>query len=157
VPNDVDSVDAQKRWRSDSWPAFPKTRGQLLNAIVKHRVQNVIFLSGDIHVSCVARLRFLDAGHQELPVRAFSVVSSAFYWPFPFADGDPLSFVHDSAIEGDGFDLDDGVTMHYRAWNFEQNDNYTQVDVSDTALGVRHFDRSGRALGERVTLELAAP
>lgn len=34
---------------------------------------------------------------------------------------------------------------------------YTRVDVSDTVLEVRHFDRKGNALGETVALELAAP
>ncbi len=33
-------------------------------------------------------------------LKAFNVTSSAFYWPFPFAVGDPNNYVHDSTQEG---------------------------------------------------------
>ena len=53
----------------------------------------MVFLSGDIHCSNVAELSFARKG-KDLGIKAFSITSSAFYWPFFFADGEPSSFVH---------------------------------------------------------------
>ncbi|AXE28900.1 phosphodiesterase [Chromobacterium phragmitis] len=137
---------------SDSWPAFPATRASLLRHIVESRVQNVVFLSGDIHCSNVAELLFRgsDAASK---LRAFSITSSAFYWPFPFADGDPSGFVHDSQAQGqeDGFDFSADSkphTMDYLAWNFTQEDNFCRVDIDpETAkLTVTAFGSQGQVL-----------
>ena len=120
------------RWkeRSDSWPAFPSTRRAILQQIVNKRIQNVVFLSGDIHCANVAQLEF--GGDSEIAeLRACSITSSALYWPFPFSDGDPAGFVHNSRSEGqeDTFGLEGGVTVDYRAWGFCQEDNFCRVDV----------------------------
>lgn len=130
VPNAVASLRSDKaRMKSDSWPAFPATRRALLRTIVEHGVQNVVFLAGDVHCSQVAQMWFTgpNAGH----LRAYSVVSSAFYWPFPFADGDPADFVHDSTDPRtrDSFAVSEHVTMDYRAWNFTQEDNFCRLTV----------------------------
>ena len=52
------SADQVIKWKehTDSWPAFPTTRRTLLSHIVGNEVQNVVFLSGDIHCSNVAHL-----------------------------------------------------------------------------------------------------
>ena len=59
VPNNIKTTrgDRQKN-ASDSWPAFPATRRQLLQRIVDKEIQNVVFLSGDIHCSNVAEIHF---------------------------------------------------------------------------------------------------
>lgn len=122
--------------KSDSWPAFPNTRRTLLEAIVDHGVQNVVFLSGDVHCASVAQLHFRGCGEH---LRAFSIVSSAFYWPFPFADGDPAEFVHDSRDPRtpDTFTIRDGVTMDYRAWNFCNEDNFARLTASQASHSLR--------------------
>src|SRR3546814_9141722 len=83
--SDVCSSDLEKvRWKaeSDSWPAFPTTRRAVLNTIIKNGVQNVVFLSGDIPCANVAAIEF--TGSPAAPkLKAFSITSSAFYWPFP--------------------------------------------------------------------------
>lgn len=154
VPNTVVTVPKDKRWKSDSWPAFPDTRSRLLKTIVDHKVQNVIFLSGDVHCSNVAEIWFHKANAKRAPLdlKAFSITSSAFYWPFPFADGDPLSFVHDSEKQNDEFTFDTKtqgkVAMHYKAKNFEQDDNFTQVDFNPAAntITATNFDKKGKQL-----------
>jgi len=82
-------------------------------------------------------------------LKAFSVTSSAFYWPFPFADGDPNAFVHNSRKpdQVDPFPLfNDQVRMHYSSFNFTQEDNFSRLDVDRKAqtITVRVFDRDGR-------------
>ncbi len=142
----VDTLHSDKhKEKDDSWPCFPNTRRQILKTILEHRVQNVIFLSGDIHCSCVAKLEF-ESPYEDLV--AFSIVSSAFYWPFSFADGDPAGYVHDSRDQRtkDGFDIGNGLgTLHYKAWGFTQDDNFCRIDVDPTAeaLSLQTFDWDG--------------
>jgi alkaline phosphatase D len=154
VPNDMterwhSSVPKSKLEDSDSWPAFPATRQKLLAHIVQNRIQNVVFLSGDIHCSNVAEMRF-SGGPDIEALRAFSVTSSAFYWPFPFADGDPNNYVHDSTAPGqeDSFPVSAGVNMDYTAAAFTQEDNFCRLDLDKTShtLRVRAFDDKGAAI-----------
>jgi alkaline phosphatase D len=142
-------ANANRRGDSDSWPAYPNTRRDLLKHIVDNKIQNVIFLSGDIHCSCIAEIAF--DGAQAKDLKAFSVVSSAFYWPFPFADGDPNGFVHDSRVPGqaDPFPIQGTDTvMHYRTFGFTQEDNFNRLDIdrSKSTITVRVFDRDGAPL-----------
>ncbi len=152
APSHVAALRSDRaRADSDSWPAFPATRRRLLRAIVEHGVQNVVFLAGDVHCSAVARLQF--TGPRCADLRAYSVVSSAFYWPFPFADGDPADFVHDSTDERtpDTFAVTDQVTMDYRAWNFTQEDNFNRITVDRPGhrLVVEVIGRDGKHITSR--------
>lgn len=141
--------------RSDSWPGFPNTREAILRCIVDNNVQNVVFLSGDIHCSNVAQLFFKGSDNAQ-KLRAYSVISSAFYWPFQFADGEPSDYVHDSSEDDqkDTFHFDSGggqsLTMDYKAWNFTQEDNFCRlsVDRNRRKLRVRCYDRHGRIVDE---------
>ena len=136
----------QVKWKesSDSWPAFPETRRAILRTIADNGIRNVVFVSGDIHCSNVAEIRI--AGPRG-DLKAFSITSSAFYWPFPFADGDPSNFVHDSTARGqeDSFRIDDAHTMDYRAWNFTQENNFCRVDIDrgNHRIVVRPYDSDG--------------
>lgn len=147
-------ADDRIRWKedSDSWPAFPATRRAILNTIIKNGVQNVVFLSGDIHCANVAALRFSGSPEAE-KLKAFSVTSSAFYWPFPFADGEPSSFVHDSTArdQRDTFQIDQQHSMDYRAWNFTQEDNFcrVQLDPRTHRLTVVAINKKGEIIRKR--------
>jgi alkaline phosphatase D len=153
APNTVADVKAPAK--SDSWPAFPATRRTVLKTMVDNGVQNVVFLCGDVHSANVAALEFHDANGTLLPLKAFVITSSAFYWPFPFADGDERSFVHDSQGENDGFMVDQNVTMHYRATAFEQDNNFARITVdlsspSGKQITVAIFGYKGNALKSTV-------
>jgi len=156
VPNPMSArvrANIKKLEGSDSWPAFPTTRRALLDCIVENRIQNVVFLSGDIHCSNVAAMRFSGSPDAE-KLRAFSVTSSALYWPFPFADGDPSDYVHDSREAGqeDSFELSNGITMDYEAWNFTQEDNYCRIDLdrTKTEIRVRAFNDDGTLIRREI-------
>jgi alkaline phosphatase D len=112
----------------------------------------VAFLSGDIHCSNVAEMSFGETAAAK-KLKAFSTTSSAFYWPFPFADGEPSHYVHDSTDRGqlDSFSFEAAgkkYVMNYEACNFTQDDNYCRVDVDrlNKRLRVRAFDREGRLI-----------
>ncbi|MCP3869460.1 MAG: alkaline phosphatase family protein [Gammaproteobacteria bacterium] len=155
LPNPMDaraSASKRRKEKSDSWPGFPTTRRAILDCIVKHNIQNVIFLAGDIHCSNVASIHYSGNGPVE-KLRSYAVTSSALYWPFPFADGDPANYVHDSCAphQKDEFKLSNGVRMNYRAWNFTQRDNFCRIDIdrASASLTVRAFDKKGNLVRER--------
>lgn len=81
---------------------------------------------------------------------AYDITSSAFYWPFPFADGDPNNYVHNSTKDDqlDPFPIADGGTMNYTAWGFTQEDNFCRIEIDKPgkALRVHHYDRAGKLL-----------
>jgi alkaline phosphatase D len=139
--------NTKRRADSDSWPAYPETRQAILEQIASETpVQNVVFLTGDIHCSNIARMYFENADGQDRGIFAYDITSSAFYWPFPFADGDPNSYVHDSKASGqtDGFPISGGE-MNYRSWGFTQQDNYCRIDIDRQGheMQVRYYDRDG--------------
>ncbi|MFG6178793.1 alkaline phosphatase D family protein [Halomonas sp. THAF12] len=146
------AANLERREASDSWPAYPRTRQAILQHIHDHGIQNVIFLSGDVHCANVARLTFESEGNDQ-GLFAYDVTSSALYWPFPFADGDPNGFVHDSRVDEqyDGFPLEGGEgdhsapVVHYRAWGFSQEDNFCrlELDKGRQRLRVRVLDARG--------------
>ena len=138
---------------SDSWPAFPETRRYILRAIIDSKIQNVVFLSGDIHCSNVAQISLADRGKaiedaDGEPLAMASITSSAFYWPFPFADGEPSDYVYDSTDQEqlDTFLISATETMDYEAWNFTQEDNFCRIDVDkdNARIEVRPYDKKGR-------------
>ncbi len=158
VPNPMSArqtASDENKEQSDSWPGFPLTREALLRSIVDDQVQNVVFLSGDIHCANVTRIEF-EGSAAARKLKAFSVTSSAFYWPFPFADGEPSDYVHDSR-EPDQMDTftfrdsaDRTITMDYRADGFTQDDNFCRlnVDRANHSLRVRTYDRRGNVIRE---------
>jgi alkaline phosphatase D len=158
APNPVDTIESSKQKnKSDSWSAFPITRKRLLGHIVDNKIQNVVFLSGDVHCSNVAKMTFSGSEEAE-KLKAYSITSSAFYWPFWFADGEPSSFVHDSKKQNDTFEIDDEgkIRMDYTASNFTQKDNFCQVDVDwpRKKLEVRAIDKEGSQIVKTI-LKLA--
>lgn len=153
LPNDVRSVnknaEAAEKYKneSDGWEAFPTTRRQLLQTIVEHKVQNVIFLSGDVHCSNIAQVSFSAAPE----LACYSVISSAFYWPFPFADGDESDFVHNSKDPRtpDTFPISETAgSMDYVAWGFTQEDNFARLDIDPASqtLSVQFYSKEGKEI-----------
>ncbi|MDT8894722.1 alkaline phosphatase D family protein [Halomonas sp. I1] len=146
------AANLEKREASDAWPAYPRTRQAILQHIFDNRIQNVVFLSGDVHCANIARLSF-EHEQGDIGLFAYDVTSSALYWPFPFADGDPNGFVHDSREDEqyDGFPLEggegdhSGPVVHYRAWGFSQEDNFCrlELDKGRHRLRVRVLDAQG--------------
>lgn len=102
--------------RSDGWEGYPAAQAELLQWIMQYQVQNLICLSGDAHLSCVADLQ-LHGAQGNLAVS--SVHSSALFAPYPFANAEPEQYASkesftvspglrcsvntDYAPKGDGF------------------------------------------------------
>jgi len=76
--------------RSDAWDGYPKSFHGLLAYLAEQQIKNVVFLSGDEHLSCVAQATITAAGKP--PVSILSIHSSGLYAPFPFANSVPEIF-----------------------------------------------------------------
>jgi len=94
-----------------------------------------------VHCSNVAEIIFTDKSRvacRSAPLPSHAPSSTG---PWTFADGAPLSFVHDSAKEDDEFQVTDEVVMNYLASNFEQEDKLTGVDgTADKIIARRTSD-----------------
>ena len=155
APNPIDARESSSKLskeKSDSWPGYPATKRLLLDCIVENNIQNVVFLSGDIHCSNVAKISYSGSDSAK-KLKTFSITSSAFYWPFSFADGDPSNYVHDStkANQRDTFILTGGVKVDYKADNFTQDDNFCRIDIDRKKhqLVIRAFDKQGNLVEEQ--------
>ena len=67
---------------------------------------------------------------------------------------DTVSEPDDSKNEGDGFDINGDVTMDYKAWDFEQDDNFTQVNVGPKTISAETCDKKGKVI-KKSNLKLA--
>ncbi|WP_374315553.1 alpha/beta fold hydrolase [Aquabacterium sp.] len=78
---------------ADAWESYPGSLHALLALLYRCQARHVVFLSGDEHVSCVARITLTREGDApDRAVVAHSVHSSALYAPYPFANSRPTDF-----------------------------------------------------------------
>jgi cholesterol oxidase len=77
--------------RSDAWDGYPGSLHRLLAFIARNRLRRLVFVSGDEHTSCVARVRVWQ-GKKRDAITLFSVHCSALYAPWPFANSRPAEF-----------------------------------------------------------------
>ena len=93
LPRHLVSHDPQEEYpanciRSDAWDGYPRSLYELLSFILENEIQNVIFLSGDEHVSSVCNILLSDSVKQKA-IHCYSIHSSALYAPYPFANSKP--------------------------------------------------------------------
>ena len=78
-------------WRSqDWWPGYPQALSEVFGFIHRRQIRHVVFVSGDLHLSSVSRLRLRDRGAGDVIV--WQIVSSGLYAPMPFANTRPDSY-----------------------------------------------------------------
>ena len=128
----------------DKWGGFPSQRRQVLEHVFSRRIGKVVFLSGDVHCSYVARLE--DAADPTFAVHA--VVSSSLFWPY-FHTAES-SFLFDVPLAGMG---PRSLTTRALAPVYSGN-NFVRMDVSPDAIRVALFERKGDPIDEPVMLRL---
>jgi hypothetical protein len=84
----------EERLRIDGWSGYPASLCELLNFIETEKIQGVVFLCGDAHLSLVTKLVF-SGGENAV----YSVVSSGLYSPWPFANMRADDYVLNGPIE----------------------------------------------------------
>ncbi len=134
VPFVPDSASDESK---DKWAGFQKQRIELLEHIEEHQIKKVVFFSGDIHASLSLELI------SQSNLKILSVVSSAFFWPYPHPSA--RHFRTKGTISG-------GNAGTFRLANASKviaDDNFTKVHVRQTHIDVEIFERKGKRLGKK--------
>lgn len=85
-----DSPFGPRAVHGDGWDGYPHSLLGLLDHIGRHRLQHLVFLSGDLHLGCFARIRIRDRDQPaQLPITITSIHTAGLYRPFPFANAQP--------------------------------------------------------------------
>ncbi len=119
--------------RVDKWSGFNVQRQELLKHIESRRIKKVVFCSGDVHASMSAEL------HSPSGLKILSVISSAFFWPYPHPSA--RHFRMSGMIDG-------GTAGEFRIVNPSRlisDDNFTRLHVTPSAIKVAVFGRKGEA------------
>ena len=122
----------------DAWQAFAQQRLRLLETIRRHRIRNVIFVSGDIHGSLTSRLRH----SQDTGFEVHTIVSSPLYNSklLPFAKATDFDFGAPMARTEDG-------DYHYElTCEVISQDNFARLHVTAQSVQVTFHNRDAVAL-----------
>ncbi|NNU44038.1 alkaline phosphatase D family protein [Ramlibacter montanisoli] len=98
--------------RLDNWQGYPASFQRLLAFICDHGLRNLVFLSGDLHLGCSARIRVRNrASGQEAEFQSHH--APALYAPYPFANEtrwnllleDGFSFTREAGGQASTYDV----------------------------------------------------
>ncbi|SFX81959.1 alkaline phosphatase D [Pseudomonas sp. NFACC36] len=127
-----------KRNDGDAWQAFPQQRLRLLESIRQHRIQNVIFVSGDVHGSMTSRL-----GHSEdADFEVHTIVSS----PFFNSELLPYATASDFIFESPMVRSEKGDYRYELTSPVIGQDNFAHLQVTAQSVRVTFHDCDGRPL-----------
>lgn len=88
------NADVDHPSREDSWGGYPNTMREIFTYILDNDIQNTVFLSGDEHMSCHAKVSLSNLNRPtKKPIVITSVHASGLYAPFPFANAQREDFV----------------------------------------------------------------
>ena len=123
---------------TDAWKAFPEQRLRILDTIRKHRIKNVIVVTGDVHGSLTSRLRHSEDADFEVQ----TIVSS------PFCNSALLPYASASS-----FILDQPLAQtesgdYHLEWTSKviSQDNFAYLEVEREHIRVEYRDRDGEHL-----------
>jgi phosphodiesterase/alkaline phosphatase D-like protein len=118
--------------RSDGWDGFPDSLRDLFTLIAAEEHRNLVFLSGDPHISMASGITI--QGQSGAALRAASIIASPLYAPYPFANADPREFLEKGTLPGAG-----APPMEYALQAFDDQqkfvvgDSFTLVSASKPA------------------------
>ena len=123
--------DASSGEGADKWSGFEDQRDELLGHIEDNQIRKVVFFSGDVHASMSLQLESPSG------LLITSVVSSAFFWPYPHPSA--KKFRTTGTINA-------GNAGSFRLKNASRvisDDNFTRVEVSPGGMNVEVYGRKG--------------
>lgn len=142
--------------RSDAWDGYPRSLHRVLAHLADHSYKNVVFLSGDEHISFVTTIRIQQLDDQGVPVDGGTFVrsihSSGLYAPYPFANSDPADLEandeFDFQLIGPG-SRDARYRCTVRTAFFDLGPGYVEVHVERSPNGWRYRARFSGERGVR--------
>ncbi len=135
VPFVPDSASGESR---DKWAGFHSQRVELLEHIQQNQIKKVVFFSGDVHASFSIELI------SESDLKIISVVSSAFFWPYPHPSS--RHFRTSGTIDGGNA----GTFRLSNASRVISDDNFTRVRINPREIDVEVFERKGRRKTQKI-------
>jgi cholesterol oxidase len=131
---------------------YPGMVNALIDHIVTQGIQGVVFVGGDLHMSCAAEIVLSKQGYAD--VTAWQIVASGLYSPMPFANARPREYVwlsDDPAFQPVNLPLLGDRGFRFRAeWLSDVRSHFLQVTVEPGNPGwqisLQAFDRTGTAL-----------
>lgn len=109
--------------RSDGWDSFPEQLAELFSLICRERVENVVFLCGDSHLSMRSEISFPGVKGSE-HLKAHCIMASPMYAPYPFANSGPEQYLPKGRLELPGIGR-----MEYEVIECTAGDSYTLVSA----------------------------
>ena len=128
-----------KKTNSDKWSGFKEQRDQIISQIRDHQIKKVVFLAGDVHCSMAAELEISKSG--EDPLKIYSIISSAFFWPYSHSKASQFNltgFV--AALDNEKAYSLGKVSKVY------SGDNFSRVAVSNEQIAVEVYERKGKLM-----------
>ena len=135
VPFVPDSASDESQ---DKWAGFQRQRIELLEHIERNQIRKVVFFSGDVHASLSIELI------SPSKVKIVSVVSSAFFWPYPHPSSS--HFRTTGTIDG-------GSAGQFRLANSSRvvdDDNFTKININPNQMEVEVFERKGKRRTKKI-------
>jgi len=121
----------------DKWDGFRAQRDHILDFIFTNKIRRVVFLSGDVHTSFSCEIR----SDRDADFKVISIVSSAFYWPYPH------QLLHAFQLSGPLAGYSQNQYTITQASPTHATDNFTRVKADLRGLEVDVFSRKGDRLG----------
>ncbi len=133
-------------WRhQDGWAGYPRTMEKLLLFIAKNRIEKVVFLGGDAHLSAVAKLNLKVSG-EEPGISVWQIVSSGLYAPLPFANAHVEDFIW---FEAHALPVHVEPSLSIECTNTLLSDHYSQfvrVEADSRQVSVTSYDETNAVL-----------
>lgn len=121
---------------SDKWGGFLDQREDVLNHIRDHKIQRVVFLSGDIHCSMTAVL----VSPSNPSFKVISIIFTAFFWPYRHPKPSMLNLQGQLPTAGSG---------DYTLANvgpIDATDNFTRLHIDLKGITAEVYARKGEQI-----------
>lgn len=122
----------------DAWKGFPEQRLRLLELIRRHRIRNVVFITGDVHGSLTSRLTHSEDPEFDVHTIVSSPLCNSRLLPYATAS----TFILDQPLAF----TDTGEYRHELTSQVISQDNFAHLIVETERLRVNYHDRDGKHL-----------
>ncbi|MHC8316535.1 alkaline phosphatase D family protein [Pseudomonas sp. LB3P31] len=122
----------------DGWKGFPEQRLRLLETIRKHRLRNVVIVSGDVHGSLVSRLTHSEDPEFEIHTLVSSPLSNSRMLPYAKAS----SFILNQPLAT----TEAGEYRHELVGEVISQDNFAHLLIDTAQIRISYHDRTGNLL-----------
>lgn len=104
---------------------YPETLGKLLDEVAEHSIKNLIFIGGDLHISCKADITIYSqpkSGAESITTQTQQIVTSGLFAPLPFANDQFSEYDWDKKIT---------IKQSINTEHYTHRVEYTATPISD--------------------------